>query len=119
MSTNLPDLRKSELDGRVAEDRLAQTGITANRNAVPFDPRPPMVSSGLRLGMAALATRGFEVEDFSELGQLIRALGPRFEAERDSLAERCADLARRYPLYPDLVAMTSAGAAYDDLHLCY
>ena len=56
----LVDLRESELDGKQAEDRLHGVGITVNRNAVPFDPRPPMVSSGVRIGTAALATRGFD-----------------------------------------------------------
>ena len=54
----LADLRESELDGQQAEDRLHAVGITVNRNAVPFDPRPPAVSSGLRIGAPALATRG-------------------------------------------------------------
>ena len=54
----LVDLRDSELDGKQAEDRLHEIGITVNRNAVPFDPRPPAVSSGLRVGTSALATRG-------------------------------------------------------------
>ena len=54
----LCDLRESELDGQQAEDRLHEVGITVNRNAVPFDPRPPAVSSGLRIGTPALATRG-------------------------------------------------------------
>ena len=54
----LVDLRDSELDGQQAEDRLHDIGITVNRNAVPFDPRPPMVTSGLRVGTPALATRG-------------------------------------------------------------
>ena len=56
----LCDLRESELDGKQAEDRLASIGVTVNRNAVPFDPRPPAVSSGLRIGTPALATRGLE-----------------------------------------------------------
>ena len=55
----LVDLRNCELDGQQAEDRLAAIDITVNRNAVPFDPRPPMVTSGLRIGTPALATRGF------------------------------------------------------------
>src|ERR671930_2318244 len=57
----LADLRDSELDGQQAEDRLHEVGITVNRNAVPFDPRPPMVTSGLRVGTSALATRGLQV----------------------------------------------------------
>ena len=62
----LVDLRESELDGQQAEDRLHDIGITVNRNAVPFDPRPPAVSSGLRVGTSALATRGLQVDDFRE-----------------------------------------------------
>ena len=60
----LVDLRESEIDGKQAEDRLHEIGITVNRNAVPFDPRPPMVTSGLRVGTPALATRGLQVDDF-------------------------------------------------------
>ncbi len=67
----LVDLRESELDGQQAEDRLHEIGITVNRNAVPFDPRPPMVTSGLRVGTPALATRGLQAEDFSEVGEII------------------------------------------------
>ena len=67
----LVDLRDSELDGQMAEDRLHEIGITVNRNAVPFDPRPPMVSSGLRVGASALATRGVQADDFQEIGRII------------------------------------------------
>ncbi len=67
----LADLRESELDGQQAEDRLHEIGITVNRNAVPFDPRPPAVSSGLRIGAPALATRGFGSDDFREVGKVI------------------------------------------------
>src|ERR687889_590640 len=67
----LADLRDSELDGQQAEDRLHEIGITVNRNAVPFDPRPPAVSSGLRVGSPALATRGLQVDDFTEVGTII------------------------------------------------
>src|SRR4029079_1841153 len=67
----LVDLRESELDGKQAEDRLHDVGITVNRNAVPNDPRPPAVSSGLRVGTPALATRGLQVDDFHEIGKVI------------------------------------------------
>ena len=67
----LVDLRESELDGKQAEDRLHDIGITVNRNAVPFDPRPPAVSSGLRVGASALATRGVQADDFAEIGRII------------------------------------------------
>ena len=67
----LVDLRESELDGKQAEDRLHRVGITVNRNAVPFDPRPPMVSSGVRIGTPALATRGFDLDAFTEVADII------------------------------------------------
>jgi glycine hydroxymethyltransferase len=99
------DLRESELDGKQAEDRLAEVGITVNRNAIPFDPRPPMVSSGLRVGASALATRGLQVEDFHEVGRIIAgALQPDFESRRVELSERAAAIAERYPLYAHLSA---------------
>jgi glycine hydroxymethyltransferase len=100
----LADLRDSELDGQQAEDRLAEIGITVNRNAVPFDPRPPAVSSGLRIGTQALATRGLQAEDFREIGKVIgeTLTGEFSEAQRADLSERTAALAERYPLYPQL-----------------
>jgi glycine hydroxymethyltransferase len=102
----LADLRDSELDGKQAEDRLAEIGITVNRNAVPFDPRPPAVSSGLRIGTPALATRGCQAEDFREIGKVIgEALTGDFtDRARAELTERTRALAERYPLYPHLTA---------------
>ncbi|MDI3418130.1 serine hydroxymethyltransferase [Streptomyces luteolus] len=97
----LVDLRNSELDGQQAEDRLHAVGITVNRNAVPNDPRPPMVTSGLRIGTPALATRGFGAEDFREVADIIaEALKPDFDAE--SLKARVTALAEKHPLYPGL-----------------
>src|SRR4051794_608912 len=96
----LVDLRDSHLDGQQAEDRLHEIGITVNRNAVPFDPRPPMVTSGLRIGTPALATRGLQAEDFTEVGRLIAtALTPAYDGARADLAERVAAIADRFPLY--------------------
>jgi glycine hydroxymethyltransferase len=105
----LCDLRESELDGKQAEDRLAMVGITVNRNAVPFDPRPPAVSSGLRIGTPALATRGLQADDFVEVGRIIaEALAADdFEAQRADLADRAASVAERYPLYSTLAAGTA------------
>jgi glycine hydroxymethyltransferase len=102
----LCDLRESPLDGQQAEDRLHDVGITVNRNAVPFDPRPPMVTSGLRIGSPALATRGLQVEDFVEVGKIIgEALQPDgFEDRQAELAGRAAAIAERYPLYASLAA---------------
>jgi glycine hydroxymethyltransferase len=101
----LVDLRESPLDGKQAEDRLQEVGVTVNRNAVPFDPRPPAVSSGLRIGTPALATRGLGVEDFNEVGRIIAgALAPDFESRRGELAERVTAIVARYPLYAWLSA---------------
>jgi glycine hydroxymethyltransferase len=101
----LVDLRDSDLNGQEAEDRLHEIGITVNRNAVPFDPRPPMVTSGLRIGTPALATRGLQVDDFHELGRIIaRALQPGFDAARGELADRVTAIVDRYPLYTHLRA---------------
>ncbi|WP_399929948.1 serine hydroxymethyltransferase [Streptomyces kanamyceticus] len=97
----LVDLRNSELDGQQAEDRLHEVGITVNRNAIPNDPRPPMVTSGLRIGTPALATRGFQTEDFREVADIIaEALKPGFDA--DALKARVTALADKHPLYPGL-----------------
>jgi glycine hydroxymethyltransferase len=100
----LVDLRESALDGQQAEDRLHQVGITVNRNAVPFDPRPPMVTSGLRIGTPALATRGFGATEFREVADVIAtALQPGYDdATGAHLRTRVADLADRHPLYPGL-----------------
>lgn len=95
----LVDLRNSELDGQQAEDRLHELGITVNRNAIPNDPRPPMVTSGLRIGTPALATRGFRTEDFTEVAEIIAsALKPSYDA--DDLKARVVALAEKFPLYP-------------------
>ncbi|MBE3001895.1 serine hydroxymethyltransferase [Nocardiopsis sp. HNM0947] len=97
----LVDLVNSELNGQDAEDRLHEVGVTVNRNAVPNDPRPPMVTSGLRIGTPALATRGFDDEDFAEVADVIaEALKPEFDAE--GLRSRVQALTAKRPLYPNL-----------------
>jgi glycine hydroxymethyltransferase len=105
----LVDLRESEIDGQQSEDRLHDIGITVNRNAVPFDPRPPMVTSGLRIGTPALATRGLQLDDFREVGDIIAtALTPAFESSRDSLTDRVSAIADRYPLSEHLSTPAAA-----------
>ena len=97
----LVDLRASQLDGRQAEDRLHDIGITVNRNAIPFDPRPPMVTSGLRIGTPALATRGFADADFADVADVLaQALQPACDTE--ALRGRVTELAQRHPLYTSL-----------------
>ena len=99
----LVDLRNAVIDGQQAEDRLDAVGITVNRNAVPFDPRPPMVTSGLRIGTPALAARGFGDEEFSHVADVIAgALTAAPDAHVDQLAARVRTLAEQFPLYPEL-----------------
>jgi glycine hydroxymethyltransferase len=99
----LVDLTPTGLDGQTAEDRLEAVGITVNRNAIPFDPRPPMNPSGLRIGTPALTTRGLVEEDMTEIASVIStALSEDFESQKGALAERTKALMDRYPLYPQL-----------------
>ncbi|MGQ1838031.1 serine hydroxymethyltransferase [Kocuria turfanensis] len=110
----LVDLRSSELDGKQAEDLLARVEITVNRNAVPFDPRPPMVTSGLRIGTPALATRGFDEEAFTEVADiiaetLVAGAGPEGvdPSVLVALGARVRALASAHPLYPGLAPLTA------------
>ncbi|GGH36858.1 serine hydroxymethyltransferase [Microbacterium album] len=97
----LVDLRNAQIDGKQAEDLLHDIRITVNRNSVPNDPRPPMTTSGLRIGTPALATRGFGDAEFTEVADIIaRALLP--GADVAALRERVSRLAEAFPLYPDL-----------------
>lgn len=99
----LVDLRDAQVDGKQAEDLLHEVGITVNRNAVPDDPRPPMVTSGLRIGTPALATRGFGDAEFAEVADII-ALALLPGADLSALRERVRALAEAFPLYPGLGA---------------
>nr|WP_199257035.1 serine hydroxymethyltransferase [Tomitella fengzijianii] len=99
----LVDLRNSELDGQQGEDLLHEVGITVNRNAVPFDPRPPMNPSGLRIGTPALASRGFDEAAFTEVADIIgTALAAGKGADVAALRARVSKLAQDYPLYEGL-----------------
>jgi len=97
----LVDLRNSELDGKQGENILDEVGITVNRNSVPWDPRPPMTTSGLRIGTPALATRGFGAEEFTEVADIIaQALKP--DPNVEALRARTEKLAAEFPLYDGL-----------------
>ena len=97
----LVDLRNAEIDGKQAEDLLHEIHITVNRNAVPNDPRPPMVTSGLRIGTPALAARGFGDEEFTEVADVI-ALALQPGADKEALRARIGALTAKFPLYPGL-----------------
>jgi glycine hydroxymethyltransferase len=97
----LVDLRNAPIDGKTAEDLLHEVGITVNRNSVPNDPRPPMVTSGLRIGTPALATRGFGDEEFTEVADII-AETLMSKSDTATLAARVKKLTTDFPLYPGL-----------------
>jgi glycine hydroxymethyltransferase len=100
------DLRRTEWTGKDAEERLAEVKLTVNRNTVPFDERPPTVASGVRIGTPAATIRGFDEEDFREVGEIIvAALGERPDVS--SLAGRAASLCEKRPLYPGFRGFTS------------
>jgi glycine hydroxymethyltransferase len=103
----LVDLTPTGLDGQTAEDRLDEVGITVNRNAIPFDPRPPLNHSGLRIGTPALTTRGLGEDDMREIASVIAlALTGDFAFEKADLQMRTAALMDRHPLYPQLSPST-------------
>ncbi|HEV7948784.1 MAG TPA: serine hydroxymethyltransferase, partial [Glaciihabitans sp.] len=99
----LVDLRNSAIHGKDAEDILHEVGITVNRNSVPFDPRPPLTPSGVRIGTSALATRGFGDEEFTEVADII-ALALMPTPDVADLRARVLKLTDGYPLYPGLVS---------------
>lgn len=101
----LVDLQRSAVNGAEAEDLLHRVGVTVNRNAVPFDPRPPRVTSGLRIGTPALATRGFDEDDFREVADIV-ATTIRDQAkgtlDEDSVRGRVVALTGKHPLYEEI-----------------
>ena len=99
----LVDLRDSAITGQDAENLLHEVGITVNKNSVPNDPRPPMVTSGVRIGTPALATRGFHDAEFTEVAEIIAAT---LKADPDlpALRARVEALASAFPLYPGLTS---------------
>ena len=99
----LVDLRASALSGKEAEDLLHEVGITVNKNSVPNDPRPPMVTSGVRIGTPALATRGFGDAEFTEVADII-ALTLQPEPDVAALRARVDALTARFPLYEGLTS---------------
>jgi glycine hydroxymethyltransferase len=100
------DLRNSDWTGKDAEERLHEVQITVNRNTVPFDERPPTVASGVRLGSPAMTMRGFDDDDFREVGEIIAdalADAPDLAALRGRVAALCA----KRPLYPGFRGFTT------------
>ncbi|HYY63325.1 MAG TPA: serine hydroxymethyltransferase [Gaiellaceae bacterium] len=100
------DLRSTEWTGKDAEERLAEVKVTVNRNTVPFDERPPTVASGVRIGTPAATMRGFDEDDFREVGDVIvEALGE--SPDLAALAARSEALCAKRPLYPGFRGFTN------------
>ncbi|MCP6758981.1 MAG: serine hydroxymethyltransferase [Fischerella sp. CENA71] len=101
----LVDLRSIGMTGKQAEQYLSTVNVTTNKNTVPFDPESPFVTSGLRLGSPAMTTRGMELAEFTEIGNIIadRLLNPDSESVAADCRQRVAALCDRFPLYPHLV----------------
>ena len=98
----LVDLTGMKVDtGKEAEKMLDEIGITVNKNAIPFDTQKPFVTSGLRLGTAAVTTRGFKEDDLVEVGKIIGLTLRDYEANKEEAAKRVAALCAKYPLYED------------------
>ena len=97
----LLDLKEEDLTGKEAEKALEEANIVANKNAVPYDPEPPMVTSGIRIGTPALTTRGMEEEELFEIGEMIgdRIKNPENEELADEIRSRVSELLDDYPLY--------------------
>jgi len=107
------DLRSTDWTGKDAEERLAEVKLTVNRNTVPFDERPPTVASGVRIGTPAATMRGFDEDDFHEVGRII--VGALDESSNVAeLAARTEDLCRRRPLYPGFTGYTSFSGLPDN-----
>ena len=102
----LVDVFSHGLTGKAAEAALGKAGITVNKNAIPFDPNPPMVASGIRLGTPAVTTRGMGEREMDRVGELItRALAtPDDDAALGMVKAEVKKLCRMFPLYPELRA---------------
>jgi glycine hydroxymethyltransferase len=100
------DLRATDWTGLAAQERLEECRVTANRNTVPFDERPPMVASGVRLGTPAATIRGFDAEDFREVAAIIVG-ALQDDADVPALAARSTALCDRRPLYPGFRGFTT------------
>ncbi|MEM8777323.1 MAG: serine hydroxymethyltransferase [Cyanobacteria bacterium P01_G01_bin.49] len=100
----LVDLRSVSLTGKQANNLVSEINITANKNTVPFDPESPFVTSGLRLGSPAMTTRGLEVEEFVEIGNILAdcLLNPENKEVKQDCLRRVKALCDRFPLYPHL-----------------
>ena len=100
----LVDVRGQKMTGKTAEHLLDEVGVTCNKNTIPFDPESPFVTSGIRLGTAAVTTRGFKEDDMKEVAAIIGLVlnNADDEAKQAEAAKRVAALCAKYPMYPEL-----------------
>ncbi len=100
----LVDVRGQKMTGKTAEHLLDEVGVTCNKNTIPFDPESPFVTSGIRLGTAAVTTRGFKEDDMKEVAAIIGLVlnNADDEAKHAEAAKRVAALCAKYPMYPEL-----------------
>lgn len=99
----LVDVRGQNMTGKVAEHLLDEAGITTNKNTIPFDPTSPFVTSGVRIGTAAVTTRGFNTDDMREIAEIMALIlkNPECEASQKQAIERVSALCAKYPMYPN------------------
>ena len=95
----LIDLRNKGITGKELEVRLDEVGITANKNAVPFDTEKPSITSGIRIGTPAVTTRGLKEDDCREIANLISLIVDDFEGNRNKVIEKVKEICNKYPLY--------------------
>lgn len=100
----LIDLRNKEMTGKQAQELLDEVGITCNKNAVPFDDKSPLITSGIRLGTPALTTRGMNEKDMASIASMINDMisNPKSEDTKKEVKQRIEDLTAEHPLYPEL-----------------
>lgn len=100
----LVDVRGQKMTGKTAEHLLDEVGVTCNKNTIPFDPESPFVTSGIRLGTAAVTTRGFKEADMKEVAAIIGLVlnNPEDAEKQAEAAQRVAELCAKYPMYPML-----------------
>ena len=93
------------MTGKIADQLVSDIKITANKNTVPFDPESPFVTSGLRLGSAALTTRGFNEQAFEDVGNIIadRLLNPNDEEIKENSIKKVSELCKKFPLYSEKI----------------
>ena len=96
------DLRKLDKTGKDVANLLEEVGITANKNTVPNDPKSPFVTSGVRIGVPAVTTRGFKEEEMAEIGKII-ADTIKENDTKENLRQKTLELCQKFPLYPDIL----------------